>query len=177
MQGLEIGNDQATVRVSRDGHLSLRLASDQDFGAGWPLQEGSAAIAGAEPVEPILHYCLFYEYEQLVVRLEGQAAPMLERARGQWPASVVDDELETYPHLHFLDERRTGTPWRLERWYTLAGPYLILESEQYFERPRAVQRGKNWERLIVHLRQVVDVTAWASQHGANGIGFVSSSVH
>jgi hypothetical protein len=175
MQWLEVGNDRATICVSRDAYLSFRLAPDGDFRASVPLQEGTVAVPGAEPVNPVLSHAMPCVFEQVVVRVEGLTAPVLEQAVGMWPQAVVDDELETYPHLHFLEERKTGTPWRLERWYTLAGPYLVVDSQQYFERPQPAQRGKNWERLIVHLRQVVDLTSWASQPDAHATGLVSAS--
>ena len=108
--------------------------------------------------------------------MEGRAAPALERAAGQWPADVDDDQLEAYPHLHFLEERKTGIPWRLERWYTLAGPYLVFDSQQYFERSRPRQQGKDWERLIVQLRQVVDVAVWMANPSVVVVNLISSAV-
>jgi len=110
----------------------------------------------------VLHYAMPSAHESLIVRLEGVAVPMLHRIRGKLPPEIDEDELETYPFLHYLEERKTGMPWRLERWYTLAGVYLVFDSEQYFERQRAVERGMNWERLIVHVRQVADLVAWGA---------------
>ena len=107
------------------------------------------------------------------MRVEGVAAPVLNRVVGEWPAAVDDDQLETYPYLHFLEERKTGTPWRLERWYTLAGQYLIFDSEQYFERTELQHRGKNWERFIVQLRQVVNLSAWALSTQVGAVNLIS----
>lgn len=159
MQGLEMWNDQVLIRVFRDGRLTFRAMPDGDFEGHSELQEGRIEVPGTTPVDGLLHYALPCLFERVVVRVEGVAVPLLDRAVGEWPAAVDDDQLETYPHLHFLEERRTGMPWRFERWYTIARPYLIFDSEQYFERQRAVERGKNWERLIVQLRQVVDLSA------------------
>ena len=174
MQGLEIWNDQGMIRVSRDARLAFRLMPDGEFHQHVELQEGSAKVAGIAAVNGLLHYAMPCLFESLVVRVEGIAAPVLDRAIGQWPMAVDDDELETYPHLHFLEERKTGMPWRFERWYTLAGPYLIFDSEQYFERPRPVARGKRWERLIVQWRQVVDLVGWDSDGSATAVHLLSS---
>jgi len=174
MQGLQIWNDQAMLRVSRDARLAFRLMPDGTFHQHVELQEGSTKVAGIAAVNGLLHYAMPCLFESLVVRVEGIAAPVLDRAIGQWPTAVDDDELETYPHLHLLEERKTGMPWRFERWYTLAGPYLIFDSEQYFERPRPVTRGTRWERLIVQLRQVVDFVGWDSDGSATAVHLLSS---
>jgi hypothetical protein len=129
------------------------------------------------PVKGLLYYPMSCAFESLVVRVEGITSPALDRAVGQWPEKVDDDELESYPHLHFLEERKTGMPWRLERWYTLAGPYLVFDSQQYFERPRSVQRGKNWERLIVQLRQVVDLSVWEQGTAVGTVNLISGDRH
>jgi len=173
MQGLQIWNEQAMIRVSRDARLTFRLMPDGEFHQHVELQEGSVEVTGIAAVNGLLHHAMPCLFESLVVRVEGIAAPVLDRAIGQWP-TAVDDELEIYPHLHFLEERKTGMPWRLERWYTLAGRYLILDSEQYFERPRPVARGKNWERLIVQLRQVVDLAGWDSDESAAAVYLLST---
>ncbi|KPL24212.1 MAG: hypothetical protein AMJ93_02865 [Anaerolineae bacterium SM23_84] len=159
MQGLEVWNDQVLIRVFRGGRLAFRAMPDGDFEGHYELQEGRVEAPGTAPVTGLLHYALPCIHERVVVRVEGVAVPLLDRAVGEWPAAVDDDQLETYPHLHFLEERKTGMPWRFERWYTIAGPYLVFDSEQYFERQRVVERGKNWERLILQLRQVVDLSA------------------
>ena len=174
MEGLRIWNDQVFVRVSRDARMAYRLMPDGAYQGELELQEGGVRVPGAVPVSGLLYYAMPCLFESLVVRVEGIAAPLLERAAGEWPVVVDDDQLETCPYLHFLEERKTGMPWRLERWYTLAGPYLIFDSEQYFERSRPQQRGKDWERLIVQLRQVADLPAWAQNAEMVVVNLVSS---
>ncbi len=162
MQGLEVWNHEVMIQVGCDGRLTFRLMPEGEFQGELELQQGHAEVADTTPVDGLFHYAMPCVFESLVVRMEGTAAPVLDQAVGQWPEDIDDDQLETYPYLHFLEERKTGTPWRLERWYTVAGPYLVFDSEQYFERPRPVNRGKNWERLIIRLRQVVNLAAWES---------------
>jgi hypothetical protein len=157
MPGLEIENAKFWIRVERDGQLSSRAMPEGTFQRQYALSEGQIGATEAAPVEGLLRYDLPCIFESVVVRLEGNTAPVLQNTIGHWPEAVDDDQLDMYPHLHYLEERKTGIPWRFERWYTLAGPYLVLESEQYFERPRPVTRGKNWERFIVQLRQVMDL--------------------
>jgi hypothetical protein len=162
MQGLQVWNEQVAIHVSREGRLAVRPVERDEFSAQAELLEGTLKLGELVPASGLLYYALPCVHESVTVHLEGMAAPVLERAVGQWPEGVDDDQLEVYPHLHFLEERKTGIPWRLERWYTLAGPYLVFDSQQYFERSRRRQHGKDWERLIVQLRQVVDVAAWIS---------------
>jgi hypothetical protein len=173
MQGLKVRNHQVMIQVTRDDRLAFRLMPDGEFQEGIHLQEGCVRVREIIPVCGLLYYAMPCVFESLAVRAEGVAAPVLDRALGQWPDVVDDDELETYPHLHFLEERRTGTPWRFERWYTLAASYLIFDSQQYFERPRPAQRGKNWERLIVQLRQVVDLSAWGQGQAIGTVNLIS----
>jgi len=175
MQGLQVQNEQVAIHVSREGQLALRLAVGGEFSAPIELLEGTLKLGELAPASGLLYYALPCVYESVTVQLEGVTAPVLERAVGQWPAEVDDDQPEVYPHLHFLEERKTGIPWRLERWYTLAGPYLVFDSQQYFERPRPRQRGKDWERLIVHLRQVVDVVAWAQTPQEDTVNLISGA--
>jgi hypothetical protein len=174
MEGLQVWNDQVAIRVSRDGRLATRLMARDEFSAEVELVEGVLKLNDLAPASGLLYYALPCVHETVAVHVEGMAAPVLERAVGEWPAEVDDDHLETYPHLHFLEERKTGIPWRFERWYTLAGPYLVFDSQQYFERSRPRQRGKDWERLIVHLRQVVDLAAWAKNPNMAAIGSIFS---
>jgi hypothetical protein len=176
MQGLQVWNEQVAIHVSREGRLALRLAARDEFSAKVELLEGNLKLGELVPASGLLYYALPCVHESVSVHVEGMAAPVLERAVGQWPADVDDDQLEVYPHLHFLEERKTGIPWRLERWYTLAGPYLVFDSQQYFERSRPRQRGKDWERLIVHLRQVVDAAAWAQNPLVAAVNLISSGV-
>jgi hypothetical protein len=174
MRGLQVWNDQVAIRVSRDARLAFRLMPQDEFSGDFELREGTIEAAEVAPVAGLLYYAVPCVYESLVVRVEGIAAPVLNRAVGEWPAAVDDDELETYPHLHFLDECKTGMPWRLERWYTLAGLYLIFDTQQYFERSCPRQRGKDWERLIVQLRQVVDLPACAESTEMAVVNLISS---
>ena len=176
MQGLQVWNEQVAIHVSREGGLALRLAARDEFSAQVELLEGTLKLGELAPASGLLFYALPCVHESVSVQVEGMAAPVLDRAVGQWPADVDDDQLEVYPHLHFLEERKTGIPWRLERWYTLAGPYLIFDSQQYFERSRPRQRGKDWERLIVHLRQVVDAAAWAQDPSGATVNLISSAL-
>lgn len=161
MQGLQVWNDRVVLNVSRGGRLAFRLMPDGESVEGLELGEGCVGVEHIAPVSGLLYYALPCVLESLVVRLEGVTAPLVSRTTGEWPPSLDDDELEAYPHLHFLEERKTGMPWRLERWYTLAGPYLVFDAQQYFERSRPRERGRDWERLIVQLRQVVDLSCWS----------------
>jgi len=164
MQGLQVWNERVALSVSRGGRLTFRLMPDGEFVKGLELGEGCVEVEHKAPVTGLLYYVLPCVLESLVVRLEGVTAPLVSRTAGEWPSTVDDDQLEAYPHLHFLEERKTATPWRLERWYTLAGPYLVLDIQQYFERPCPRYRGKDWERLIVQLRQVADLSSWPENH-------------
>jgi len=161
MQGLQVWNERAVLSVSRGGRLTFRLMPDGEFVEGLELVEGCVEVEHIAPVTGLLYYALPCALESLVLRLEGFTAPLVSRTKGEWPSSVDDDALEAYPHLHFLEERKTGMPWRLERWYTLAGPYLVLDIQQYFERSCPRRYGKDWERLIVQLRQVADLSSWS----------------
>jgi hypothetical protein len=165
MDPLEVWNEDAAIRVSRDAHLSIRMLA----GADWTLslQEGRVDAPDTPPVEGLQYYALPCVFECLDVRLEGAPSPIVSRAVGGWPRAINDDELEIYPHLHFLEERKTGKPWRFERWYTLAGAFLVYDSEQYFERSEVGQESKSWQRLIVHMRQVVDLALMSATTGGN----------
>jgi hypothetical protein len=175
MPGSQIGNDQAEIRVFRDGRLEAHFRANGRSCGPLELLEGSVETDQAAPVIGLLYYAMPCAFEHLVVRAEGTPAPLLDRTVGKWPASIDDDELQTYPYLHFLEERKTGMPWRYERWYTLAGHYLVFDSEQYFERPCPKQRGKDWERLIVQLRQIVDVADWAQNMARVVVNLISST--
>ncbi len=175
MPGLQVWNEQVAIGVSREGRLAMRPVEQDEFSAQVELVEGTLKLGELVPASGLLHYALPCVHESVSVHMEGIAVPVLERAVGQWPAEVDDDQLEVYPHLHFLEERKTGIPWRLERWYTLAGPYLVFDCQQYFERSRPRQRGRDWERLIVHLRQVVDVAAWMASPAVAAVNLISSA--
>ncbi len=173
MHSLEVRNHQVMIQVARDGRLAFRPMPEGKLRENVHLQQGSVTVPELAAVTGLLYYAMPSIFESLTVRVEGIAAPVLDRALGQWPATVDDEELETYPHVHFLEERKTGTPWRFERWYTLAAAYLIFDSQQYFERPRPAQRGKNWERLIVQLRQVVDLSVWGQDPAFGAVNLIS----
>lgn len=163
MRELQVWNDRLLLSVSPTGHMSIDAK-----GKGLPvselsLQEGSVELSGSSPVTGLLFYGLPCAFESLTLYREGSNAALINQTLGEWPASVDDDELRTYPHLHFLEERRTGLPWRFERWYTLAESYLVFDSEQYFERQCPKLAGKDWERFIVQLRQVFDPLTWLAQ--------------
>lgn len=170
MQELQVWNQRVQLGVSRGGRLACRVMPDGEFVGSLELAEGQVEVEHTAPVTGLLYYVLPCVLEGLVVRLEGTAAPLLDRTVGQWPADLDDEELEAYPHLHFLEERKTGMPWRWERWYTLAGPYLVFDSQQYFERSCPRKQGRDWERLIVQVRQVVDLPGWS----ANRTGAVAN---
>lgn len=176
MHVLQVWNEQALLRVLRDGRLELERKPGGEVLGGFDLQEGSVEVAGSAPVSGLLYYAMPCLHEKITVHLEGSATPAFEQAVGGWPAAVDEDELQTYPYLHFLEERKTGMPWRWERWYTLAGAYLIFDSEQYMERACPRQHGQDWERLIVQVRQVADVSicaqgsARAMDHLLSGLG-------
>jgi len=159
MQALEVWGESVLLRVSQDGHLALVLKAEGTSQRVFCLQPGWLELVENPPLSGLWFYAIPCVHEGLTVQREGNAAPLYSRATGEWPASIDDDELQTYPHLHFLEERKTNMPWRYERWYTLADPYLVFDSEQYFERSCQRQRGKDWERFIVRLRQVVDLGA------------------
>lgn len=165
MQPLKLWNDQVEVFVSRDALLSFRLTQGE---GRFALREGTAQVRGGELIEGLFYHQMPCWFESLVVREEGVPEPLLQRVAGSWPADVDDDQLEMYPQLHFLEQRKTGLPWRYERWYSLIGTYLVFESDQYFERSRSHERGKNWARFIVQLRQVVNL-AHAVGEAAAGI--------
>lgn len=173
MEELQIWNDQVLLRVARDARLAFRLVEEEEFHGDFQFQAGTIEAEGTAPVEGLFYYAMPCVFESVVVQLEGIATPSVYQVAGEWPTEIDDDQLETYPHLHFLEERKTGMPWRLERWYTLAGPYLVFDSQQYFERPRPAQRGKNWERLLVQIRQVADLPAWASHMDKPFVNLIS----
>jgi hypothetical protein len=176
MHALQVWNEQALLRVLCDGRLELERKPGGEGLGGFDLQEGSVKVAGSAPVSGLLYYAVPCLHEKITVHVEGSATPAFEQAVGNWPAAVDEDELQTYPYLHFLEERKTGMPWRWERWYTLAGAYLIFDSEQYMERACPRQHGKDWERLIVQVRQVADVSTCAQgsarvmDHLLSGLG-------
>jgi hypothetical protein len=157
VQQLRLWNDRVEVLLSREGLLSSRLTLGEQGEAHVPLCEGQVQVRGAGLIEGLFYHNMPCCFESVVVRQEGVPEPLLQRVTGTWPAAVDDDQLEMYPQLHCLEERKTGLPWRYERWYSLAGTFLIFESEQYFERSRPQPRGKNWVRFIVQVRQVTDL--------------------
>jgi hypothetical protein len=134
--------------------------------ARFRLCEGRVQLQGDGLIEGLYYHDMPCCFESVVIRKEGVPEPLLQQAVGTWPASVDDDQLDLYPQLHCLEERRTGLPWRYERWYSLAGIFLVFESEQYFERSHPQTRGKNWARFIVQVRQVCDLGSAVGKAGA-----------
>ena len=175
MQGLQLQNDQIALRVSRDGRLDVRSMKNGQSCVALDLQEGSIQATGTAPIEGLLYYAMPSVFESMAVRVEGAPSPLIQRTSGRWPAAIDGDELEFYSLLHLLEERKTGIPWRSERWYTLAGSHLVFESEQYFERACPRQHGKNWERLIVHLQQVVHLLEWCEESDGAAVNLISAS--
>jgi hypothetical protein len=143
--------------VSAQGLLSVRLTQGGQDETSFALREGQVQVRGSERIEGLYYHDMPCCFESLVVREESAPAPVVQRVVGSWPADIDDDQLEMYPQLHYLEQRKTGLPWRYERWYSLVGAFLVFESEQYFERSRPQERGKNWARFIVQLRQVANL--------------------
>jgi hypothetical protein len=169
MQPLKLWNDRIEVLVSQEAQLAFRFTQGEQGDGHVMLREGKVQVRGAELIDGLLYYDIPCCFESLVVRQEGVSEPLLQRLAGNWPTDVDDDQLELYPQLHYLEQRKTGLPWRYERWYSLVGAFLVFESEQYFERSRPKERGKNWVRLIVQLRQIVNL-ADAAGGAATGCG-------
>jgi len=157
MQPLRLWNDRIELLVSREAQLVFRFTQVGQGEGCFALCEGKAHVRGAELIDGLLYYDIPCCFESLVVREEGVSEPLLQLLAGTWPADIDDDQLEMYPQLHYLEQRKTGLPWRYERWYSLVGAFLVFESEQYFERSSPKESGKNWVRFIVQLRQVVDL--------------------
>ena len=157
MRSLRLWNDRAEVLVSPEALLSFRLIQGGQAGASFALREGQLQLPGSEMLEGLFYHDMPCCFESLAVRKEGLPEPLLEQVAGAWPAEVDDDQLEMYPQLHYLERRKTGLPWRYERWYSLVGAHLVFESEQYFERSLPQERGRNWARFIVQLRQVANL--------------------
>jgi hypothetical protein len=157
MKALILRNDRVAVRVGCDGQIAVHGFPQGKERARLLLEEGTIDLPGTLALAGVLRYPSGSVFESLVVRRERDGRPLVERCGGTWPDGVLEDELETYPCIHFLEERRTGAPWRYERWYTLVGNLLILDSDQYFERSEGAAPGKTWERFLVQLRQAFDL--------------------
>ena len=165
MSDMEIVNSEARIRVTPDSELSIHLRPEGQFSAQYPMCSGTVSLTGRSPLMGLCYYDLPCAYESTVIRVEGVALPVLQRSVGIWPDVVSEDDLDAYPHLHMVAERKTASPWRFERWYTLVGSHLLFEGEQYFERARPPERGKSWERFIVQLRQLINLTALVGYSG------------
>jgi hypothetical protein len=155
MSELELRNDLCRVSVSREGLVEATRPPQQS--RSFSLQPGQITPANVATIGGLQYYSVPCPFQFIQVRLEGSPKPLAEHSAGSWPMEVDDDMLETYPALHFLEERKTAAPWRLERWYTLAGSHIVFESEQYFERSRPRQVGRDWERFIINWRQVINL--------------------
>lgn len=168
MQPLRLWNDRVEVLISAEGLLSFRMTQGGQSKGCFALRQGKVRVRGPAVIEGLFYHDMPCCYESVVAREEGVAEPVLQHSAGTWPADVDDDQLEMYPQLHYLEQRKTGLPWRYERWYSLADTFLIFESEQYVERSRPQRRGRDWVRYIVQLRQVANL-ADAVGEAATGI--------
>jgi hypothetical protein len=157
VSGTQLHDGQFSVSVSPSGDVVTRQL-ETGRRRILALCSGLVAPAGITPIDGLVFYAAPCAYQSLTLRREASPASIVDRSVGSWPAAVDDDWLETYPHLHFLQERRTATPWRQEYWYTLAAGFLIFECEQYFERSCTGHSGVPWERFIARLRQVIELT-------------------
>jgi len=169
MASLEIWNDRVMVAVFDDTKVNFQLMRGENPDGHWltrhnRLVEATAKIYGHVPYLGVSYYNLPTIYESLAVRKEGAPSPVFEAQAGELPALIEEADLDMYPCLHFLAHRRVAAPWRMERWYTLVGPYVVFECHQYFERraARGERRKQSWERVISQLQQVVDVVAWGT---------------
>ena len=169
MAGMEISNDAVMLKVFNDTRVNFQQVADGTPDGRWltrrnRLIEASADILGNVPYLGICYYSLPTIYESLTVRKEGEPSPFFDTKAGELPELLDDADLDMYPCLHFLAHKKVAAPRRMERWYTLVGPYMIFECQQYFERPVGEQKSplRAWERIISELHQVVDVVAWGT---------------
>jgi hypothetical protein len=126
------------------------------------LIEVDPALLGNAQWAGVFCYHLPTVFERLTVRKEGARVPAFQGEAGTLPGTIANADLDMYPCLHFLAEKKVAAPWRMERWYTLVGRYLVFECQQYFELAGTERDspGRSWERIISDLQQVVDVVAW-----------------
>jgi hypothetical protein len=169
MASLEVWNDVALVAVFHDTKVNFQVVLGGVPNGRWltrrkRLVEANAEVFGEVPFVGVHYYVLPTIFESLCVRREGNPAPLFEEQAGRLPQVLEDPDFDMYPCLHFLEERRVSEPWRMERWYTLIGPHLVFECNQYFERPLKGQRDtcRQWERIVSELRQVVDIVTWGA---------------
>jgi len=167
MASMQIANQSVMVAVFDDTKVNFQLAAEGIPDGRWltrrnrlveigPARSGNAQHAG------IYCYRLPTVFESLTVRKGGEPAPTFQAEAGTLPDLLVDADLDMYPCLHYMAEKKVAAPWRLERRYTLVGPYLVFECQQYFERSGSGHDNplRSWERIISDLQQVVDVVAW-----------------
>lgn len=173
MNSLDVWNENFLVSVFPDGGLNFRLVVEgRPTGAylseTYSLAEVTDPVLYGELAVGIARYALPAGYERLIVRREGEPQAELSQEKGDLPPEIttIDEELEFYPCLHILRERRTALPWRLEQWYTLVGPYLVYDSSQYFEKDVVPGQFTRGERIIAEMRQVLDVLRLANDRGA-----------
>lgn len=164
MNSLDVWNENFLITVFPDGGLNFQLVVEGRptgvyLGEAYSLTEVTDPGPFGELAVGIARYPLPARYERVIVRREGEPQPALTQEKGDLPPEIaaVDEEMEFYPCLHILRERRTALPWRLEQWYTLVGPYLIYDSSQYFEKGVVPGQFARGERIIAELRQVLDV--------------------
>jgi hypothetical protein len=169
MARMQIANESVMVAVFDDTKVNFQLAAEGIPDGRWltrrnRLVEVDSGLVRNVPYPGIYCYHLPTAFESLTVRKGGERAPAFQGEAGTLPDLLVDADLAMYPCLHFLAEKKVAAPWRMERWYTLVGPYLVFECQQYFELPggRDDSPLRSWERIISELQQVVDVVAWGT---------------
>ena len=89
MPGLQVWNDQILIQMFRHAGLAFRLMPDGEFHAGFDLQEGSVEVAGTISVSGLLYYAMPCLFESLVVRVEGIAAPLVNRVSASGPRRLM----------------------------------------------------------------------------------------
>ncbi|MBC7262748.1 MAG: hypothetical protein H5T64_00145 [Chloroflexi bacterium] len=173
MNSLDVWNENFLVAVFPDGRLNFQLMVEGRptgvyLGEAYSLAEVTDSTLFGEFAVGIARYPLPAGYERVIVRREGEPQPALTQEMGDLPPEItaVDEEMEFYPCLHILRERRTALPWRLEQWYTLVGQYLVYDSNQYFEKGAVPGQFARGERIIAELRQVLDVVRLANGQSA-----------
>ncbi len=162
MSELELRNEFCRLAIDPDGEWRVAPLGETHW-KPVAVRQGELAPEGIAPIQQLRFYLVPSAFQSIQVRREGAPGLLVDRITGEWPAAVDDDLLDSYPSVHFLEERRTGAPWRLERWYTLAGSFLVYESEQYAERWRPREAGRDWERFIVNWRQVIELPGVLSE--------------
>ena len=167
MASTQIANESVMVAVFDDTKVNFQLAAKGIPDGRWLTRRNRLVEVDPALLSNLQHagiYCYHLPtvFESLTVRREGERVPAFQGEAGTLPSVVADADLDMYPCLHYLAEKKVAAPWRMERWYTLVGRYLVFECQQYFERPGGGHDSplRSWERIISDLQQVVDVVAW-----------------